>query len=329
VRLFITGAGGFVGSHVARVASDRGHAVVGLVRSARSAAGLRHAAPDAEPVVGDLRRPEGWSEPLERVDAVIHLAATKAGDVYDQFPGTVVATERLLAEMRRASVRRLVHVSTFSVYDYESPASEQVLAEDAPLVQRPLGLSAYTQTKLQQERLVHEAAAAGLAATIIRPGAVWGGDDLWDAGLGHVLGPLWLAVGDGVTRKFTYVENCAEAIVLAAERDEAIGETLNIVDDDIPTQREYARMLKHHGIGVPTGLRVPFNFLRVLVRGLDRVNAKAFAGRARVPDMLNPISLDARFKRLVYPNTRAKSVLDWAPRYGMEEGLKRAIAERS
>ncbi len=329
MRLFITGAGGFVGSHVARVASDRGHAVVGLVRSRRSASGLRQAAPGVEPIVGDLRRPDGWCEALESADAVIHLAATKAGDIYEQFPGTVVATEALLAEMRRASVRRLVHVSTFSVYDYEAPASEQVLAEDAPLVQRPLGLSAYTQTKLQQESLVREAGAAGLAATIIRPGAVWGGDDLWDAGLGHVLGPLWLAVGDGVTRKFTYVENCAEAIVLAAERDEAIGQTLNIVDDDVPTQREYARMLKQHGIGVPTGLRVPFGFLRALVRGLDRLNAMAFAGRARVPDMLNPTSLDARFKRLVYPNTRAKAVLDWAPRYGLEEGLKRAIAQRA
>lgn len=152
---------------------------------------------------------------------------------------------------------------------------------------------------------------------------------MWDAGLGHVLGPLWLAVGDGVTRKFTYVENCAEAIVLAAERNEAIGQTLNIVDDDVPTQREYARMLKKHGIGVPTGLHVPFGFLRALVRALDRVNARAFAGRARVPDMLNPTSLDARFKRLVYPNTRAKAVLDWSPRYGVEEGLKRAIAQRT
>lgn len=328
MRLFITGAGGFVGSHVARIASDRGHAVVGLVRSNSSAATLRRAAPDAEPILGDLRRPGGWFEALERTDAVIHLVATKAGNVYDQFPGTVIATERLLAEMKRAGVRRLVHISTFSVYDYEAPVSEQVLAEDAPLAQRPLGLTAYTQTKLQQERLVREAAAAGLAVTIIRPGAVWGGGELWDAGLGHVLGPLWLAVGDGVTRKFTYVENCAEAIVLAAERDEAIGQTLNIVDDDAPTQREYARMLKQHGIGVPTGLRVPFAFLRAWVGVLDRVNAKRFAGRARVPDILNPTSLDARFKRLVYPNTRAKAVLGWNPRYGLEEGLERALAQR-
>jgi 2-alkyl-3-oxoalkanoate reductase len=303
--------------------------VVGLVRSARSAGALRDAAPGVEAVVGDLRRPEGWCEALASADAVIHLAATKAGGVYEQFPGTVIATERLLAEMKRAGVRRLVHVSTFSVYDFEAPVSEQVLAEDAPLAQRPLGLSAYTQTKLQQERLVREAAAAGLDTTIIRPGAVWGGDELWDAGLGHVLGPLWLAVGDGVTRKFTYVENCAEAIVLAAEREEAIGQTLNIVDDDVPTQREYARLLRQHGVGVPTGLRVPFGVMRALVRVLDRANARAFAGRARVPDMLKPTSLDARFKRLVYPNARAKAVLDWAPRYGVEEGLKRALAQRT
>jgi 2-alkyl-3-oxoalkanoate reductase len=323
MRLFITGAAGFVGSHVARIASEREHAVAGLVRSPRSGASLQQAVPDVELVLGDLRRPEEWRVALAAADAVIHLAAAKAGDLYERFPGTVVATERLLAEMERAGVRRLVHVSTFAIYDYERPAAGEVLTEDSPLTQEPLRRDAYAQTKLYQERLVREATSAGLATTVIRPGAVWGGPELWDGGLGQILGPLWLAVGSGVTRKFTYVENCAEAIVLAAERDEAIGETLNIVDDQSPTQRQWVRLLRQHGVAVPAAVPVPFSVLRAVVRALDRVNAIAFEGRARVPDMLNLTSLDARFKPLVYPNARAKTVLGWRPRYGIEDALRR------
>jgi nucleoside-diphosphate-sugar epimerase len=276
-------------------------------------------------VRGDLRHPESWRDAILDTDAVIHLAASKAGNIYQQFPGTVVATERLLAEIKRADVRRLVHVSTFSVYDYTGPTG-RALDENSPLARAPLSRDAYTQTKLQQERLVREAASRGLAVTIIRPGAIWGRGELWDGGLGQVLGPLWLAVGNGVTKKFTYVENCAEAILLAAERDEAIGKALNIVEDKTPTQRQYARTLRSNGVSTPRALPLPFWILREFVRALDRVNAAAFQGRARLPSMLTPASLDARFKPLTYPNDRAKAVLGWEPRYGVEEGLRRALA---
>jgi nucleoside-diphosphate-sugar epimerase len=86
------------------------------------------------------------------------------------------------------------------------------------------------------------------------------------------------------------------------------------------------RMLRQHGVEVPLGVRLPFGVVRTMVGALGRVNARAFDGGARLPSMLNPASLDARFKPLIYPNARAKAVLGWTPRYGVEEAARRAVS---
>ena len=331
MRLFVTGAGGFLGTAVVEQACERGHTVVGLVRSASSEQSLRKRVDAIETVRGDLRRPDEWIGALAGVDAVIHLAATKSGGFYPQFAGTVIATESLLAAMTSTGVDRLIHVSTFSVYDYQARSARSRLDESVPVEtadSKVMGRDDYARTKLYQERLVADAAEHGMAVTVIRPGAVWGGDDLWDGGTGQIVGPLWVAAGDGVTKKFTYVENCAEAIVLAAERSESIGQTINIVDDDVPNQRAYAQMLRQRGIAVPKAVPVPFALLKAMAAVLDKANKRFVGGRARLPSMLVPAHLDARFKPFDCPNDRAKSLLGWRPRYSVAEGLDRAVARR-
>ncbi len=69
-------------------------------------------------VQADLRSRRGLTEAVTGHDAVLHLAAAKSGDLYAQYAGTVVATENLLAAMTEAGVRRIVLVSSLSVYDY-------------------------------------------------------------------------------------------------------------------------------------------------------------------------------------------------------------------
>ena len=118
MKLYITGATGFVGSAVVAEALTRGHEVVAVVRPAStvdlSTQHADHAAQVHEARV-DLRSRAGLSESLNGVDSVIHLAAAKSGDFYTQFAGTVVATENLLAAMTEAGVDDLVAISTFSV----------------------------------------------------------------------------------------------------------------------------------------------------------------------------------------------------------------------
>src|SRR5687767_10308430 len=113
MKLLVTGAAGFLGRYVVAEALRRGHAVRALVRggagSGSSTCGWEDD-PGVELVRADLRSREGLVEACGGVEAVLHLAAAKAGDLYEQYAGTVVATENLLLAMAQAGVRRIVHV---------------------------------------------------------------------------------------------------------------------------------------------------------------------------------------------------------------------------
>lgn len=338
MRLFVTGASGFLGAAVVDAAVARGHDVVQLVRrpSSRPAGppedgtgSTGRAAGAGSPgfvvdVIGDVRDPRGWEAQLDGIDAVVHLAAAKQGDFHTQFASTVLGTEALLGAMERQRVTRLVHISTFSVYDYRALPVGSLLDEASPIEARPTDRDDYAQTKLVQERLVRDFAVAGGAVTIVRPGAVYGPGNLWNGGLAAVLpGGLGLAFSPRGRLKLTYVENCAEAIVLASERDEAIGTTIDVVDDDLPTQQEYAAALARHGFSVPRAVPVPYRVARGVSGALAFANRHAVGGRAKFPGIAVPAKLDAQFRPLRYSNERAKRVLGWQPRYTLDAALAR------
>ena len=220
MKLFITGASGFLGKYVVAEALRRGFQVQALVRPKTDVSGLSwHQHPNVELIRLDLRQPRGLEDILTTTDAVIHLAAVKSGDFYDQFAGTVIATETLLATMLQAKVLKLIAISTFSVYDYQAIRAGEILDESSPIEEQPLDRDEYAQTKLIQEDLIRSFEQENQAqVTIIRPGMIYGRECLWHALLGaEIGGNRWLKIGGQATMPMTYVENCAEAIVAAVQ----------------------------------------------------------------------------------------------------------------
>ncbi|NEP17865.1 MAG: NAD(P)-dependent oxidoreductase [Leptolyngbya sp. SIO4C1] len=330
MKLLITGASGFLGQYVVAAALRRGHQVRAVVRPATQAAKIAWSEhPNLEFVRLDLRRRADIPAALADTEAVIHLAAAKSGDFYAQFAGTVVATENLLAAMAEANVKRLVAISTFSVYDYINMESGTVLDETAPTVADPLTRDEYTQTKLLQETLVRnfEADQSGLV-TILRPGVIYGRDNLWTARLGAGLGEkAWLRIGAHAQLPLAYVENCAEAIVLAAEQEAAIGQTLNVLDDNPPTQRRYTKQLMKRLPNRPRLVPVNWAVMRTLGDLAWAINQRFLGGQAKLPGILVPSRLQARFKQLQYSNQKLKQCLDWTPTYSLETALDRSVSE--
>ena len=334
MKIYITGATGFVGSAVVAEALRRGHEVVAVVRPA-SASDIAAQYPDhrdqlAEARV-DLRSPAGLADSLSGVDSVIHLAAAKAGDFYTQFAGTVVATENLLAAMNQAEVGQLVAISTFSVYNYLEMRPDSLLDEDSPTETNPRLRDEYAQTKLIQEDLYREFDAVdGNGAVILRPGMIYGPDNLWHALLGAELGRKFLRIGSRATLPLTYVENCAEAMVNAAEvlhrQPETVqGQVINIVDDNLPSQQVYADMVAAR-IDTPDTISVPWPVMNAATSLLKKANQTFVDGRAKFPGIAVPDRLHARFKPLRYTNAKAKRLLGWSPRYSLADALDRSAA---
>lgn len=324
MRLLVTGAAGFLGKAVVNAALRRGHEVRAVVRPATDPARTPWAN-DARVSLArlDLRSRKGIAEALEDMDAVIHLAAAKSGDLYAQMGGTVVATENLLEAMAGSTVRRLVVTSSFAVYDFRRIPSGSILTEDSPLEARPADRDEYAQTKLLQEELVRDAARDhGILATIIRPGAVYGPGSMWTFRLGMQGARTWVRMGANACVPLTHVDNCAEAIVLGAERADSAGQTFNIVDDEAPTQRSYMRMLRSVTKPRPRIIRVPWPALRFLAWSADAFNRRALGGRAKLPAILVPAKLAQRCKPFRYTNEKAKRGLGWAPRVSLEQGVR-------
>ncbi|HEX4796930.1 MAG TPA: NAD-dependent epimerase/dehydratase family protein [Humisphaera sp.] len=328
MKLLVTGAGGFLGRYVVAEALRRGHAVRAMVRgSSEGLAGLDH--PALELVKADLRSRRGLTDAVSGVDAVLHLAAAKSGDLYAQYAGTVVATENLMAAMTEANVRRIVLISSFSVYDYLKAKSFSVLDENSPIEKDAFDRDEYAHTKLVQERLVREhASAAGWGFTILRPGVIYGRNNLFTARIGVNAGRFWLRIAGFARLPLTYVENCAEAIVLAAERDAALGQTLNVVDDDMPTQRKYAAMARARLSPKPLIVPMPFAIIWFLAGMGVVTNRLLFRGRAKIPGIFVPARLAARCKPLRFSNQKIKQVLGWKSRYAMGEALDRSVSDK-
>ena len=269
MKLLVTGANGFLGKYVVEQALQQGFRVCAAIRDTSSEKRLpwRNCS-NLELVRIDLARSQELKKALKDTDCIVHLAAAKQGNYETQYANTVTATENLLEAMVGENIKRLVGISTFSVFDYLHIPDGGIINEDSPIESQPSFRDVYTQTKLIQESLFRDFGQKNQGeVTILRPGIVYGRNNLWNAHLGvNLKNRLWIRIGGNAQLPLTYVENCAQAIINACISQEAIGKTLNIVDNDLPTQKVYAdkilKLLHRH----PSANPMNWTILRLLSR---------------------------------------------------------------
>lgn len=235
----VTGAAGFVGSHLSEQLIARGHRVVGVDAfipyyprplKEQNLSGLRQSDQFTLHEV-DLR--SGDLDPLlDGVDVVFHLAAqaglVRSWQEFDSYMTcNILATQRLLEAAVKAQISHFLHISTSSVYGRFATGDES-----APLAP----ISPYGITKLAAEHLVQAYAAnSGLPITILRLFSVYGPRQRPDMGYNIFIrafleGGTITVDGDGTdSRSNTYVRDCVEGLILAFEqRDRSAGEIFNI-----------------------------------------------------------------------------------------------------
>jgi nucleoside-diphosphate-sugar epimerase len=319
MKVLVTGAGGFLGRAVVSEALSAGHTVLAMHRPA-SAPAAKTLPAGVELVTGDLRQPGSWRDALGGIDAVIHCAAAASGDLPTQLAGTVLATENLLAALPRG-LRRFVHISSFSVYDFAAPQWPAALDEDTPLERHPLRRDAYTQTKLQQERMIRAfCEAQGIALAVLRPGAIYGPGKDWDFGKALSFGPFDLIFAPLSRMRLIHVRNCAAAIVAALERPDARESIVNLVDDEQPTHWKYHHRARQAGASVGLAVPVPYLAVRAL-GGLAWLASKAFFhGRARLPEWLDLPRQQVRWRPMRYRNTKARHLFGES-KVSLEQGM--------
>lgn len=323
MRLLVTGAAGFLGRHVVERALAGGHDVRALVRPATDAARLDWG-DRVELHRGDLRADAGLADALGGIDAVVHLAATTAGDEDEAFVSGVVGTERLLAAMEKRGTRRIVLASSITVYDWTRASG--VLTEDSPLEASIYTRGGYTVAKVWQERLVERMAEGGLLdATVLRPGFIWGNGNDYVAGAGIAAGPMDVVFGRRTLLPLTYVENCADCFVAALDADAAVGEVFNVVDDEGVAAARYLAIRARAAGRQPRLVSVPYPIARAVVRAVDGIARGVLGERRKLPSLFYPARFDARFKPLRFSREKLRARIGWEPPIAWDEAVRRTF----
>ncbi|MEB3217581.1 MAG: NAD(P)-dependent oxidoreductase [Nostocales cyanobacterium 94392] len=330
MKLLVTGASGFLGKYVVAELLRQGFQVRAVIRHTSDEKHLpwRNFA-NLELTRIDLTQSEKLEDALKGIDTVVHLAAAKQGNYDTQYANTVVATENLLKVMEVMNIKRLVAISTFSVFDYLHIPAREIINEDSPIENQPTNRDVYAQTKLIQESLFRDFEQRNQGeVTILRPGIVYGRNNLWNAHLGiNLKNRLWIRIGGNAQLPLTYVENCAQAIVNSCISQEAIGKTLNIVDNDLPTHKVYTDKILNLLPRQSSTIGINWTIMRLLSRSAWFSNKVLFFGKIKLPGILIPARLEARFKPFRYSNKNARQILNWQPKYSLDEALKRSCGD--
>jgi dihydroflavonol-4-reductase len=165
MRLFITGATGFVGAHVAQMAARQGAQLRLLTRSTSN---MTYLPQGAEVVVGDLREPARFASALAGCDALIHVAADYrlwVPDPAEMYKANVEGTRELLRIAREARVRRVVYTSSVATMGFHGHA----VVDEATPVSEAAMIGHYKRSKWLAEQVAMEAARAGQEVIVLNP----------------------------------------------------------------------------------------------------------------------------------------------------------------
>ena len=321
--VLVTGATGLVGGHVVERLRAANIPVRALVREAADTQLLEKWGTELS--TGDLSDSVSLQRAADGATVVVHCAA-KVGDwgPADAYRAINVEGTRALldAVQQSGALKRFVHISSLGVYE-----ARDHYGTDESEAPNAAGIDGYTLTKVESEQLVK--AYIGdkkLPAVILRPGFIYGPRDR--TVLPRILEKLtqkkfkYLGSTDKLMNN-THVGNLCDAILLAIEHDDTIGQVFNIRDNRAVSKKEFIDTIATTaGLVAPTAV-VPLFVAKSLARILETTWQALGKSEA-------PLVSQARIKflglNLDFSIDKAKHELGYAPKVDFAEGMREAVA---
>ena len=309
-KILVTGADGFIGSHLTEALVRAGYETRAFVmyNSLNSWGWLDHPAEDVkghfEVVAGDIRDPHGIANAMEGCDAVLHLAALIAIPFSYHSPDSYVATNingtlNVLQAARRLGTQRVISTSTSETY---GTAQFVPITEEHPVN----GQSPYAATKVAGDQLALSFQKSfGTPVAVLRPFNTYGPRQSARAVIPTIISQI--AAGErkiklgalSPTRDFTFVQDTAQGFIKAMECDACVGEVTNIGSD----------------------FEVSIRDTVVLIAEIMDVEVEIASDEERVRPA------ESEVERLYAGVDKARRLFGWAPKYGGLDGFARGIAE--
>lgn len=326
-RILVTGSSGFIGCKVVEILLEYGFQDIGcFVRPSSRVERLQRvfdqfgAGNKVEVVKGDLLSRDDCRRAAERASVVLHLAAGMDKSFPGAFMNSALTTRNLLDAVREdGRLKRFVNVSSFAVYSNLKLQRGAILDETCPLETAPQErFDAYGFGKLKQEEIVKRYGEEyGLPYVIVRPGAVFGpGKRDLSGRVGIDTFGFFIHLGGKNQLPLTFVDNCAEAIVLAGLIPDVDGEVFNVVDDDPLTSREFFKAYRNKTNRFSISLPYPVTSALCLLW-----EKYASTSKNQLPPAFNRRRCAAEWKGNRYSNRKLKERLRWKPRVNMSDAM--------
>jgi nucleoside-diphosphate-sugar epimerase len=311
MRVFITGAAGFIGRALYDRYTADGHEVVGCDLAADPARGI---------VAGDVADPGAWQQHMAGCELVIHTAAVVSLRLERReafWRSNVLGTANAVAAASQGGARRFVHFSSVTAFGFEFPDG---VDERYPVHNT---FVPYPDSKIASEQVVLQAHVEGrVPCTIVRPGDVYGPRSR-----------VWALIPAELirTRRFTlpgggrgihspvYIDNLVDGVVLAAGSEDAVGQIFTLSDGVGVPYREffapYGELVGRQVITLPTPVAIASaSVIRQALRFMPGDNE------------INAASARYLLRTGTYSIAKARRVLGWEPRVSVQEGLQRTMA---
>lgn len=317
MKMLVTGANGFTGSHLARRLLSEGHQVRALVRPGARTSELQAAG--IEICNGQLTHPADVRNAAAGCDQIYHIAAAfRTAGHPDRYyhDVNVGGTMNVLDAAQAAGCERVIHCSTGGVHGHieQPPANEDYRFKPGDI---------YQESKVAAEALVRERVAKGERIAVFRPAAIYGeGDTRFLKLFRSIARGRFVMVGSGQTRlHMVHVDDLCQGIALCGSRPEAVGQVFILGGPDAPTLNEICAMIAATLRVSPPRWRVPV--------------WPVYAAGALCELLCVPLRIDPPLHRRrvsffthhrEFDISRARQLLGYAPQVSAAEGIARTAA---
>lgn len=310
IKILVTGADGFIGSHLTETLVRKGYDVRALVmyNSFNSWGWLDQASDDIvknlDVFAGDIRDPHGVRTAMQGCDAVLHLAALIGIPYSYHSPDTYIDTNvkgtlNIVQAARELGVSKVIHTSTSEVY---GTARYVPINEEHPLQ----GQSPYSASKIGADQVALSFYCSfGTPVTVVRPFNTYGPRQSTRAVIPTVIsqiisGQKMIRLGSlHPTRDFNYISDTVAGFIAALESEQGLGEVVNL----------------------GSNYEVSIGETVAMIVDLMQADIEIATDDARIrPDK-------SEVERLWADNSKALRLFDWSPRYAGKEGLRKGLEE--
>ena len=318
MNILITGINGFIGSSLARRLAKDGHCVRGIIRQTSDISFIRDI--PLQLYRGDLHDTDCLKAACSDIDVVFHAAARASdwGSYREFFRINVEGTKNILEASCRAAVKRFVYISSTSVHGFHNC----LFVREQQLCSR--GIFSYARTKLMAEDWVLKLGAErGFAYVIIRPGNVYGPyDRTTSAKLAKALmsGRMrYINMGKAVTAP-VYIDNLVDALILAMNKNEALGHTFIITDGLQISWKDYLDCFAGMLGTSPPSRNISYPLAIFLASCAELIFSIL---RSKEPPLITRYRILQASQHYHFDISKARQILGYAPSVGLEEGLAR------